>query len=273
MRVITFNLNGIRSAARKGWLDWMATQQADLVCVQETRAQDKDLGASMRLLQSACGPMLGHFHFAVKPGYAGTGIYSARPPLAVHYGFGEPEFDSEGRYTEVDLGDLVAISLYVPSGSASEEKLQAKFRFMRRFSLHLANLLRKGRPLLICADWNVAHREIDLRNWRANQTRPGFLPEERAWIDSLIHRHGMVDVFRRLEPDRAVYTWWSNRGAAFVKNVGWRIDYQLATPDLAERATGWYVQREPRFSDHAPLIIDYALDLVPYERAHRGEGL
>lgn len=258
MRVMTFNLNGIRSAARRGWLAWMAGQTADLICVQETRAQDKDLEDAMRVLRTAQGPMRGYFHFALKPGYAGTGVYSLREPLAVRYGFGAPEFDDEGRYTEVDLGTLVVVSLYVPSGSSSEEKLQAKFRFMERFSLHLANMLRAGRPLLICADWNIAHRPVDLKNWRANQTHPGFLPEERAWIDSLLGEHHLVDVFRGLEPERAVYTWWSNRGAAFAKDVGWRIDYQLATADLAACASAWQVHREPRFSDHAPMVIDYA---------------
>lgn len=273
MRVMTFNLNGIRSAARKGWLTWMATQQVDLVCVQETRAQDKDLDASMRVLQSAQGPMRGYFHFAQKPGYAGTGIYSLREPHAVHYGFGEAEFDAEGRYTALDFDDLRVISLYVPSGSTSEEKLQAKFRFMRCFSRHLEALLRTGRPLLLCADWNVAHREIDLKNWKANQTHPGFLPEERAWISSLVDEYGLVDVFRRLEPERAVYTWWSNRGEAFARNVGWRIDYQLATADLAAHASAWELTRDPRYSDHAPMLIDYPACPARSAPAHKEAAL
>jgi exodeoxyribonuclease-3 len=258
-RVTSFNLNGIRAATRKGWLQWAAGHDADVICLQEIKAQEKDLDASMLAIPSRRGELKGYFFAAQKPGYAGTAIYSLHQPLDVFRGFGEAEFDEEGRYIEVDLGSFSVISLYVPSGSSSEERLASKFRFMRCFQSHVKTLNHRGKPYVICADWNVAHREIDLKNWRANQRNPGFLPEERQWIGALIAEQGLVDVFRAMAPEQVVYTWWSNRGAAFANDVGWRLDYQLAHPALAMLARGWQVNREPRFSDHAPFTVDYAI--------------
>ena len=255
IRIITLNLNGIRSAARKGWLDWTAAQQADVLCVQELKAQDADLDDAMRVVDG----MQGAFHFAQKKGYSGVGLYARRTPLAVRVGFGHEEFDAEGRYIEADLGAFTAISLYLPSGSSSDERQQAKFRFMDAFLPHLAELAASGREIVLCGDWNIAHMERDLKNWRSNQKNSGFLPEERAWLTRLFDEIGWVDVYRRLHPEATdeSYTWWSNRGQAWAKNVGWRLDYQIATPGLAASARRAAVYKDQRFSDHAPLTIDY----------------
>jgi exodeoxyribonuclease-3 len=255
IRIITLNLNGIRSAGRKGWLDWAAAQQADVLCVQELKAQDADLDDTMRVVAG----MQGAFHFAQKKGYSGVGVYARRTPLAVRIGFGHEEFDAEGRYIEVDLGAFTAISLYLPSGSSSDERQQAKFRFMDAFLPHMAALAASGREIVLCGDWNIAHMERDLKNWRSNQKNSGFLPEERAWLTRIFDEVGWVDVYRRLHPEATdeSYTWWSNRGQAWAKNVGWRLDYQIATPGLAATAKRAAVYKDQRFSDHAPLTIDY----------------
>lgn len=253
LRIVTLNLNGIRSAARKGFLPWLARQDADVVCVQELKAQDGDLVDEMR----ACGDLTGHFHCAERKGYSGVGLYVRRAPDRVIPGLGIPDIDAEGRYLQADFGNLSVISLYLPSGSSSEDRLAAKFSFMERFIPRLTELARSGRDVVICGDWNIAHKPIDLENWRSNQKNPGFLPEERAWVDGVIDVLGFVDVFRRVEPGGGQYTWWSNRGRAWDKNVGWRLDYQLATPALAATAKRVAIYKNERFSDHAPLTIDY----------------
>jgi exodeoxyribonuclease-3 len=256
IRVVTLNLNGIRSAVRKGWLEWAAAQGADVLCVQELKAQEADLDDTLR---NVCG-MHGHFNLAQKKGYSGVGLYSRREPKAVRIGFGCDEFDAEGRYVEADFGAWTAISVYVPSGSTSEERLAAKFRFMARFQAHLRELVASGREIVLCGDWNIAHKEIDLKNWRSNQKNSGFLPEERAWLSEVFDGVGLVDVFRLLDPRPEQYTWWSNRGQAWAKNVGWRLDYQIATPGIAAKAKRAEIFIAQRFSDHAPLTIDYAVD-------------
>jgi len=255
LRIITANLNGIRSAARKGFLAWLEAQAADVVCVQELKAQATDLSDEMR----APGALRGHFVHAEKAGYSGVGLYLGRPAEQVVEGLGHVEFDPEGRYVQADLGNLSVISLYLPSGSSSEERQQAKFRFMDDFLPHMAALRAAGREVVICGDWNIAHREADLKNWKSNQKNSGFLPEERAWLSRVFDELGYVDVYRRLHPDTtdACYTWWSNRGQAWAKNVGWRLDYQIATPGFAAAARQAAVYKDERFSDHAPLTIDY----------------
>jgi exodeoxyribonuclease-3 len=255
IRIISLNLNGIRSAARKGLAPWLESARPDVLCVQEVKAQADDLDDSLRTLAG----LSGHFHFAHKPGYSGVGVYARRKPRAVRAGFGNAEFDAEGRYLEADFGAYTVVSMYLPSGSSSPERQQAKFRFMTAFAEHLRDLGRGGREVVVCGDWNIAHREIDLRNWRGNQKNSGFLPEERAWLSRVFDEFGFVDVFRRLDPRPERYTWWSNRGQAWAKNVGWRLDYQIATPGLADAARATEIYTEQRFSDHAPLIVDYAL--------------
>ena len=253
LRVITLNLNGVRSAAAKGWFSWLARQRADVVCVQELKAQPDDLTTEMRSPRN----FVGHFHCAQKKGYSGVGVYSRRAPDRVEVGLGIEDIDAEGRYLQTDFGNLSVISVYLPSGSSSPERQQVKFRFLDRFFPHLEGLRRSGRDVLLCGDWNIAHKQIDLKNWRSNQKNSGFLPEERAWLSRVFEELGFVDVFRRLDARPERYTWWSNRGQAWAKNVGWRIDYQIATPEFAARARAASIYTDKRFSDHAPLTIDF----------------
>jgi len=255
LRIISLNLNGIRSAAGKGCFDWLADQRADVVCVQELKAQEADLSAALR----APAGYQGWFHYAEKKGYSGVGIYARRAPDRVVVGIGNPEFDAEGRYLRADFGTLSVISVYLPSGSSSPERQAAKFRFMELFYPVLTALRDEGREMVICGDWNIAHREIDLKNWKSNQKNSGFLPEERTWLTQVFDQLGWVDVYRRLHPETLgeAYTWWSNRGQAWAKNVGWRIDYQIATAGIATAARAARVFKDQRFSDHAPLTIDY----------------
>jgi len=253
MRVINLNLNGIRSAANKGFYAWLADQNADIVCLQELKAQSADMTAQML----APAGYHGFHHYAEKKGYSGVGIYCRRKPDAVIQGLGIPAFDSEGRYLEAQFGNLSVVSLYLPSGSSGEERQAVKFRFMEAFLPHLVALKQSGREILLCGDWNIAHTEKDLKNWKGNKKNSGFLPEERAWLTTLFDAVGFVDVFRRVHPELEAYTWWSNRGQAWAKDVGWRIDYQIATPELADRALSAEIYKAQRFSDHAPLTMDY----------------
>ncbi|MBX3717861.1 MAG: exodeoxyribonuclease III [Burkholderiales bacterium] len=253
MRIITLNANGIRSAAAKGFLDWMKRQKADIVCVQEIKAQEADLPKEI------LAPARHHafFHPAEKKGYSGVAIYARKEPDRVVLGLGIKDIDAQGRYLQVDYGNLSVVSLYVPSGSSSEEAQARKFSFMKRFMPRLAAMKASGREFILCGDWNIAHKEIDLKNWRSNQKNSGFLPEERAWLTKAFDHVGWVDVFRTLNPLPEQYTWWSNRGRAWEKNVGWRLDYHIATPAISRCAEYARIYKDRRFSDHAPLTIDY----------------
>jgi len=255
LRIISANLNGIRSAAKKGFLPWMLAQKADFVCMQELKAQRDDLEED--ILNP--GGLNGFFHHAEKKGYSGCGIYTPHQPDDVLYGFGNPEFDAEGRYVEARFKKLSIISVYMPSGSSSEDRQVAKFRYLEAFLPHLVKLKKSGREIVLCGDVNIAHQEIDLKNWKGNLKNSGFLPEERAWLTNLFDQVGYVDVYRQLEPSASeeCYTWWSQRGQAYAKNVGWRIDYQIATPEIASSALKTSIYKAERFSDHAPLIVDY----------------
>lgn len=253
MKIITLNLNGIRSAARKGFLDWLPRQRADVICVQEIKAQAADM--TEELLAPA--GYHGHFHYAEKKGYSGVGIYSRAAPDRVRAGIGVAEIDAEGRYLRADFGKLSVISVYLPSGSSGEHRQTAKFHFMAKFFPCLKKLKDSGREIVLCGDWNIAHHEIDLKNWRGNRKNSGFLPEERAWLTQVFDDLGWVDVFRRIDQRPEQYTWWSNRGQAWAKNVGWRIDYQMATPGIAATARSAAIYKDQRFSDHAPLTIHY----------------
>lgn len=255
LRIISANLNGIRSAFAKNFLVWSTAQQADVICLQELKAQLPDLGPEMLRPDG----MHAYYHCAEKKGYSGVGLWCRQKPDRVVEGLGNAEFDAEGRYIRADFGKLSVISLYMPSGSSSPERQEAKFRFMEIFYPHLAALRAEGREIVICGDWNIAHQEIDLKNWKGNLKNSGFLPEERSWMSRVLGELGWVDVYRRLHPDAtdACYTWWSNRGQAWAKNVGWRIDYQLATPGIAETARATSIYKQERFSDHAPLSVDY----------------
>ena len=258
-RLVSLNLNGIRSAADKGFLAWAEQAGADCIGVQEVKAQAEDVAGRF---DSVAG-MPGHYHFAQKKGYSGVGLFSRKAPSEVIAGFGSREFDAEGRWVETRYDTarrkFSVISCYFPSGSSGPERQEAKFRFLARMYPHLVRL-KAEREFILVGDVNIAHREIDLRNWKSNQKNSGFLPEERAWLTQLLGA-GLVDVFRTLNPNPDQYTWWSNRGQAWAKNVGWRLDYHLATPALAKKAKHEHIFLEQRFSDHAPLVIDYDFTL------------
>jgi exodeoxyribonuclease III len=255
MRIITANLNGIRSAANKGFFAWLQSSNADVICLQELKAQAADMTAEML----APAGYYGNFHYAEKKGYSGVSIYSKAKPTVVIEGLSIADIDSEGRYIECQFGNLSVVSLYLPSGSSGEERQAFKFSVLTRIMPHLEALAKSGRDVVVCGDINIAHQEIDLKNYKGNRKNSGFLPEERAWLGDLFSRVGWVDVYRKLHPATTdeCYTWWSNRGAAYEKNVGWRLDYQIATPELANKAIKSTIYKDERFSDHAPLIIDY----------------
>ncbi|BBL72667.1 exodeoxyribonuclease III [Methylogaea oryzae] len=253
MRVITFNANGIRSAAQKGFFQWLAQQNADVVCIQETKAQTAQLADGIFWPE---GYHCAYFD-ALKKGYSGVALYSRKAPDQVVSGFGWEDMDAEGRYLEARFDDLCVASVYVPSGSSGEERQAIKYGFMERFTEFLRPRLTDGRQHIVCGDWNIAHKAIDLKNWRGNQKNSGFLPEERAWMDERF-AEGWVDAFRVVNQAPEQYTWWSNRGQARANNVGWRIDYQVVSPNLRAAISTVDIYTAERFSDHAPLIIDYA---------------
>ncbi len=260
LRLISVNLNGIRSAATKGFFDWAAQSEVDCMGVQEVRAQAEDLAGRFDTWEAGPAPMRGHFHLAQRKGYSGVGLYTRHEPSEVLTGFGHRAFDAEGRWVELRFDRpgrrFSVVSCYFPSGSSGEERQAAKFRFLARLYPHLLRL-KAEREFVLMGDVNIAHREIDLKNWRGNLRNSGFLPEERAWLDKLFGKAALVDVFRALDPRPEQYTWWSNRGQARAKNVGWRIDYHIATPAVAATARRAEIYTAQRFSDHEPLTIDY----------------
>jgi exodeoxyribonuclease III len=257
MRIITLNVNGIRAAERKGLARWLARVEPwDVVCLQDIKAQVDDIPRLLRAPRRSHG----FFFAAGRKGYAGVGLY-AKPAPQVTTGFGTAEFDGEGRYLEARFEKLTIASVYLPSGSAGAHRQASKFRFLEAFLPHLVMLRKRKLEIILCGDWNIAHHPIDLKNWRSNQKHSGFLPEEREWLTRVLDEIGFVDVFRRINKEPDQYTWWSNRGRAWAKNVGWRIDYQIATPGIAARARAVAIYKARRFSDHAPLIVDYDYDL------------
>jgi len=257
MRVISLNVNGIRAADRKGLGNWLSRSHPwDVVCMQEVRAGDAEIPAPLRAPRQCTAG----FHAAQKAGYAGVGIYT-RSQATFAQGFGSAEFDNEGRYLRADFRDLSIISVYLPSGSSGPHRQASKFRFLAEFLPHLVTLRKSGREIILCGDWNIAHQNIDLANWRSNQKNSGFLPEERGWLTQIFEGLGFVDVFRKVDDRPHQYTWWSNRGQAGTKTGGGRLDYQIATPGIAATAHAASIYKAKRFSDHAPLIIDYDFEL------------
>lgn len=257
MRIITANTNGIRAAARKGFFEWMPKQNADVVCIQETKAQVEQLSDPVFHPEGYyC-----YYFDAQKKGYSGTAIYSKHKPKAVHTGLGWDPIDSEGRYLQVDFDKVSVISLYMPSGSSSDAAQEKKDLVLTKILTHFKTLRRKRREFVICADWNICHHNIDLKNWRGNKKNSGFLPHERAWLDTLFAEVGYVDSFRVINQQEDQYTWWSNRGQARANNVGWRLDYQVVTPGLKDKITAESIYRGESFSDHAPHTMDYDFDI------------
>ncbi len=257
MKIITANTNGIRSAARKGFFEWLEKQCADVVCIQETKAQVHQLE------DPVFHPMHSYYHDAQNKGYSGVAIYSKHKPAKVIEGMGNDEFDAEGRYIEAQFGKLSVISLYMPSGSSKEERQLAKYRCMDFFLPKMKEMKQSGRDYIICGDWNIAHKNEDIKNWKGNQKNSGFLPEERAWLDTVFDELGFVDAFRELKQEEHSYTWWSNRGQAYANNTGWRIDYQILSPGLKGKVKKTEIYKKEKFSDHAPLIIEYDYEINP----------
>lgn len=255
--VISANLNGIRAAAKKGFFEWLAKQKADVICLQETKAQMEHLADDIfRPEGYYC-----YFDDALKKGYSGVGIYSRIEPNKVTKGLGWAIADDEGRYIQADFNGLSVASLYMPSGTSGEGRQAHKYDFMANYMKNLKAICQENRPFIICGDWNIAHKKIDLKNWRTNQKNSGFLPEERAWMDELLDNVGMVDAFRVINQEPDQYTWWSHRGQAWEKNVGWRIDYQIVTPSLKDKILSASIYKDEKFSDHAPLIVHYEGDV------------
>ncbi|MCP5143252.1 MAG: exodeoxyribonuclease III [Gammaproteobacteria bacterium] len=260
MRITSINTNGIRSAHSKGFFNWLARSGADIVCVQETKAQIHQLIPAIRQ------PRGWHSYFmdAQKPGYSGVAIYSRHEPDEVIHGIGWDDFDAEGRYIEARFGNLSVVSLYLPSGTSGEIRQAVKYDFMARMIPWFQQRMASGREYVMCGDWNIAHQNIDLKNWRSNQKNSGFLPDERAWLDRLFGEIGLVDAFRVINQAPEQYTWWSNRGQSWDKNVGWRIDYHIVTPGLRQYVREASIYKRKRFSDHAPLTIDYDFELPTF---------
>jgi len=255
LKIISLNLNGIRSATSKGFLSWIERSNPDVVCLQEVRAGRDGLG-----LQAPNGyfPI---WHLPERPGYSGVGIWTKKEPNRIETGMGGKDADPEGRILSADFGSLRIASAYIPSGSSGEERQAFKMKFLARFRRWMGRQKRQKKNVLVCGDFNIAHTEKDLRNWRGNKKNSGFLPEERSWMDRLLRLGGWADVYRSLHPatEGEGYTWWSNRGRAREKNVGWRIDYQIATPEIAQLAKTSHAHQSVRFSDHAPLSVEFSL--------------
>lgn len=255
MRIISMNLNGIRSATNKGFFSWLAKQDADVICLQEVRASKEHLDAHV------LHPAGYHSYYACaqQKGYSGVAIYSKKKPDQIIERLGWPTADNEGRYLEAVFGDLHIASLYLPSGTSGEERQTIKFDFLDKYLTILQQQINQPRRYILCGDWNIAHTKMDIKNWRSNQNSSGFLPAERAWLDTLFNEVGFVDAYRHFNPDKIEYTWWSNRAKAWENNTGWRIDYQIVSPNLADKILRTEIYRQEKFSDHAPLIVDYAL--------------
>lgn len=256
MKIITANLNGIRAATRKGFWDWFAKQDTDILCLQELKAHEHQIPD-----EAKPDGYHHYYHFAEKAGYSGVALYSRQKPDAVYIGLASidpdtdwADMDAEGRFVQVDFGNLSVISAYFPSGSSSGERQAAKMSFLERFLPFISRLKEQGREVILCGDINIAHNNIDLKNWKGNKKNSGFLPEERAWMDELFDKKGFVDAFRTLYPEKEQYSWWSNRGKARENNVGWRIDYHICTPATAKKFTAFSVYTDSWFSDHAPVI-------------------
>jgi exodeoxyribonuclease-3 len=255
VRVITLNANGVRAAARRGFFEWAAAQEPDVVCLQETRAQEHQLAPEALGLPG----FTAYFVDSHRRGYSGVALYARREPLSIRRTLGWDDMDSEGRFVQADFGDVTVASLYVPSGITGPVRQAFKMNFLERLLAVLAQLRRSGREHIVCGDFNIAHKSIDTYNPARNSHVSGFLPDERAWMDALIERLEWVDAFRVVNRESKQYTWWSNWPAAWERNLGWRIDYQMITPGLADRVAGASIYKDARFSDHAALTIDYAL--------------
>lgn len=255
MKIVSANLNGVRSALKKGFLEWLQKEQHDVICIQETKAHIQDIPEEIKSLDGYHT----FWHSAEKKGYSGVGLITKEKPLHIQEGIGIAEFDKEGRFLRADYNDFSIISLYLPSGGSGEERQTIKYQFMSALLEQMRTMSKENREIIICGDWNIAHKTIDLANWRGNLDHSGFLPEERNWLTNLFENEGWVDVFRTLNNNPKEYTWWAHWGKAWEKDIGWRIDYHISTQNIAKKAIKTHIYKEERFSDHAPLIIEYDL--------------
>ena len=253
-KVISANVNGIRSAAKKKFFQWVARQQADVICLQETRANLQQIDATCFLQGYNV-----YFSDSEKKGYSGVASYSKRTPAQIIKHIGWPVADNEGRYLQLVFDDLKITNIYIPSGTSGDARQTIKYDFLEQYQKILIKQIKEQDPYIICGDFNIAHNNIDIKNWRTNQKNSGFLPAERAWLDNLFQEIGFIDAYRFKNPDKVEYTWWSNRANAWNNNVGWRIDYQIVSPQLKNKIISTEIYRKEKFSDHAPLIINYNL--------------
>ncbi len=255
MKIISYNVNGIRAAINKGWLDWLKATNADIVCLQEIKATPDQI-ADLQQLNA-----LGYHHFwypAKKKGYSGTAILTKQEPKHVEYGCGIEPYDDEGRIIRADFDDFSVMSAYFPSGSSGDERQGFKYQFLADFEVYAEDLLKSYPKLLICGDYNICHKAIDIHNPKSNANSSGFLPEERAWMEKFINS-GFIDTFRHLNPDPHHYTWWSYRAGARAKNLGWRIDYHLLSAPMLANIKRASILPEAKHSDHCPILLELAL--------------
>ena len=254
MKIITYNVNGIRAALSKNWLDWLKATQADVVCLQEIKASPDQL-VDLHLLEE-----LGYQHYwypAEKKGYSGTAIFTKITPKHVEYGCGLPDYDREGRVIRADFDQCSVLSTYFPSGSSGDERQAFKYQFLNDFQLYI-NTLKSTLPnLVICGDYNICHKPIDIHNPKSNANSSGFLPEEREWMENFI-QSGFVDSFRHFNEEPHHYTWWSYRAGARSKNLGWRIDYTLVSESLKENLKRAAILPDAKHSDHCPVLVELA---------------
>jgi len=256
MKILTLNVCGIRASQKKGLFKWLSREKADVICLQEVRATEEQIDSKEFYLTNYTRYM----SVAVKKGYSGVCIYVNKDePNKITRTFGSKFFDKEGRFIEIELPNLRVVSVYFPSGSSGEERQKIKYDFMSKFEKYMKKIKKSRKPTIISGDWNIVHKEIDIKNWKSNQKNSGCLPQERAWLDGIFDKHGYIDAFRVVNSKAGNYTWWSNRGKAWDNNVGWRIDYQIVSPNAKIKILNAKIYKNKSFSDHSPLIINYEL--------------